>query len=546
MNNAERLLKEMYAVSPRRYEVYPAPDGEDEYFQPKICFLSKKYHLYFALICDKSKNSYILNDFLDKSEIIPVLHGFNPWWSGRPASIPDFRRLAFTSARNYLGEASLRRAVLLSGPRRVGKTTILRQIAVDLVKRNEDPRSVLYLSLDHPLLKLVSLRDILALYHETLYQEGQGATLLLDEIQYSIDWETEVKLLVDHQPHYRIIATGSASVIHRERLAESGVGRWITVPVPTLSFYEFVHIRGEPAPNVPGSQRLDNLFSMTQTELAGLAAQLRPLQPLFQRYLLVGGFPETATLENIELCQRLLREDVFERVLKRDMVALFGIRNINELERLFTYLCLNTGGILAHNTCAKALQTSAGTVANHLSLLEQANLIYKLPPAALGGKKALKARNKYYLVDAALRNAILLRGEEIFSNAEEMGLIVETTVLRHLYVYYYHDTPEIAYWRAAATGREVDIIVRSPAYALPFEIKYREKPELEEKGGLVTWCRAEKPPHACLVTRRDNDFSVSQLDDLPTHFLKVPAHVLCYLLGQTENRNPVEKNDSLW
>ena len=473
-----------------------------------------------------------MNDFLDKSEIIPVLRGFNPWWSGQQAPVPDFRRLAFAAACSYLGNVSLRRAVLLSGPRQVGKTTILRQIAVDLVARGADPRSILYLSLDHPLLKLVSLRDILGLYHETLHAEGREVILLLDEIQYSPGWETEVKLLVDHQPHYRIVATGSTSVIHRERLTESGVGRWITVPVPTLSFYEYLHIRAEPAPGIPGNYRLDNLFSMTQAELVGLAAQLRPLQPLFQRYLLVGGFPETARLENIDLCQRLLREDVFERVLKRDMVALFGVRNINELERLFTYLCLNTGGMLAHNTCAKALQTSAGTVANHLALLEQANLIYKLPPARLGGKKVLKARNKYYLVDAALRNAMLLRGEEIFSNAEELGLIVETTVLRHLYAYYYHDTPEITYWRDAATGREVDIIVRSPAYALPFEIKYREQPELEENGGLVTWCRAEKPPWAYLVTRRDSDFSVSQRKGLPTRFLKVPAHVLCYLLGQ--------------
>jgi hypothetical protein len=59
-----------------------------------------------------------------------------------------------------------------------------------------------------------------------------------------------------------------------------------------------------------------------------------------------------------------------------------------------------------------------------IALLEQVNLIYRLPPAALGGKKVLKARNKYYLVDAALRNAILLKGEEIFTNPNEMGLIV--------------------------------------------------------------------------------------------------------------------------
>ncbi len=475
-----------------------------------------------------------MKDFFDRSEIIPVLQGFNPWWSDKPCSVPEFRRLAFEASRIYLKNSSLRRAILLSGPRRVGKTTILQQIAYDLIQNGQDSKSVLYLSLDHPLLKLLTLRDILALYHESIFPEEQPVVLLLDEIQYSRGWETEIKLLVDHQPHYRILATGSASVEHRERLTESGVGRWITVPVPTLSFYEFVHIRGEPAPVIPENQRLSELGNMTKAQLVTLAAQMRPLQLLFQRYLLVGGFPETARQKNIDLCQRLLREDVVERVLKRDMTALFGVRNVNDLEKLFIYLCLHSGGILAHNTCARALETSASTVANHLALLEQANLIYRLPPAALGGKKVLKARNKYYLVDAALRNAILLKGEEIFNNSDEMGLIVETTVLRHLYAYYYRDTPEIVYWRESASGKEVDIIVRSPAYTLPFEIKYREKPSLDQADGLVTYCRAENPRQAYMVTRRDHDFGVTQFEGLQTRFIKVPAHILCYLLGQAE------------
>ncbi|MFQ5661062.1 MAG: ATP-binding protein [Gammaproteobacteria bacterium] len=448
--------------------------------------------------------------------------------------MPEFRRLAFEASRIYLKDTSLRRAILLSGPRRVGKTTILQQIADDLIQGGRDPKSVLYLSLDHPLLKLLTLRDILTLYHESVFAEGQPVVLLLDEIQYSQGWETEIKLLVDHQPHYRILATGSASVEHRERLAESGVGRWVTVPVPTLSFYEFVHIRDEDAPVIPEDQRLSRLAKMTKAQLVAMATRMRPLQLLFQRYLLVGGFPETARQENIGLCQRLLREDVVERVLKRDMTALFGVRNVNDLEKLFIYLCLHSGGILAHNTCARELETSASTVASHLSLLEQANLIYRLPPAALGGKKVLKARNKYYLVDAALRNAILLKGEEIFTNADEMGLIVETTVLRHLYAYYYRDTPEIVYWRESASGKEVDIIVRSPAYTLPFEIKYREKLSLDQSEGLVTWCRAEQPQQAWMVTKRERDFGVTQFEGLQTRFIKVPAHILCYLLGQTE------------
>lgn len=158
----------------------------------------------------------------------------------------------------------------------------------------------------------------------------------------------------------------------------------------------------------------------------------------------------------------------------------------------------------------------------HLALPEQANLIYRLPSAALGGKKVLKARN------------ILLRGEGIFSNPDEMDLIVETTVLRHLYAYYYRDTPEIVYWRDAASNREVDIIVRSPAYLLPFEIKYKEKPGLDRNGGLAICCRSEEPKLAFMVTKRDSDFSVSKLEDVPTRFLKIPAHILCYLSGQAE------------
>lgn len=475
-----------------------------------------------------------MRDFFDKTELINVLHGFNPWWTGRPSVVAEFRRLAFGACRAYLDNPELRRAVLLSGPRRVGKTTLLQQLAADQIKEGADPKSILYASLDHPLFKLVPLRDLLKLYHEEIHPEGRPALLLLDEVQYSRGWETEVKLLVDHSPAFRIVATGSASVVHKDRLAESGVGRWVTVPVPTLSFYEFVQIRGEAAPDVPAALRLSDLFGLGRTESVRLASQLRPLLPLFNRYLLVGGFPETARQNDTALCQRLLREDVVERVLKRDMTALFGVRNVNDLEKLFIYLCLHTGGILAHKTVADALGTSPATVGNYLALLEQANLAYCLPPAGSGGKKVLRARNKYYLVDAALRNAVLLKGEEVLMDPDDMGMIVETAVLRHLYAYHYRDLPEIVYWRDAVTNKEVDIIVRSPAYTLPFEIKYREQAPLEATGGLAVYCAAEKVKHAYLVTKRDDDFGAARIEGIETQFLKVPAHVLCYLLGQAE------------
>jgi predicted AAA+ superfamily ATPase len=107
-------------------------------------------------------------------------------------------------------------------------------------------------------------------------------------------------------------------------------------------------------------------------------------------------------------------------------------------------------------------------------------------------------------------------------------------VLRHLFAYHYRDTPEIVYWRDADTQKEVDIIVRSPACLLPVEVKYRATPKLDRKSGLGVYCASEKPNQAYLVSQGDADFGVARLKGLDTAFLKIPAHILCYLLGRSE------------
>lgn len=447
--------------------------------------------------------------------------------------VPKFKRTAFSIALSHLNDPSIRRAVLLSGPRRVGKTTLIQQIAATLVESGADPGSIFYCSLDHPVLKPLPLHRILALYHETVCPEGSPATLLLDEVQYSKDWGTEIKLLIDHHPNYRILATGSASAIHHGQLAESGVGRWITVPVPTLSFYEFAHLQEDIRPPEVGSCDLSDLHGMTNVQLREIAGQLHPLRPVFERYLVRGGFPESSGRMDLDLSQRLLREDVIEKVLKHDLAELFKVRNLQDLENLFLYICLHSGSIVNTATCARELETSRYLVDNYLRALEQANLIYRLPPAALGGKKILKAKHKYYVVDAALRNAIFLRGREVVNSAEEAGLIAETAVLRHLYAFYYRDSPEVAYWRDPKTKREVDIIVRTPRYTLPFEVKYREQPALKKNSGLEEYCRSQKLDLAYLVTKRDQDFKVKELGE-STKMLQIPAHIFCYVLGRAE------------
>lgn len=485
-----------------------------------------------------------MTTFLPPEELLGVLHGFNPWWSGKPASCPPFRRIAYYRCRAYLEHPKLQRAVLLSGPRRVGKSVILQQLAEDYVKEGRDPRSILHLSLEHPLLKIPNLLDILRLYHEHIHAAGSPTLLLLDEVHCSPDWDVSLKGLVDQKPEYRILATGSATLSTKRALAESGTGRWVTVPIPTLSFFEFIQIRGDASPALPAGLSPKTLFDLDTLGRLDLASNLRPMLPLFQRYLLLGGFPETAKLDDVYLAQRLLREDVVDRVLKRDMTTLFGVRNVQELERLFIYLCYHTGGIFQASTCARELGVNAQTVNNHLDLLEQAHLVYRLNPYGMGGKQILKPRQKVHLVDAAIRNAILMRSEQVLQDPAEMGMIVESTVLRHIIAYHTRLPLEVCYWRQPKgdkeNGPEVDVILKSPDQVVPFEVKYREGAPISAKSGLAIFCAAEGIDRGYLITKSDKAFGITTLPHQPTRFMKVPAHVFTYVTGmaeQAESRN---------
>ncbi len=175
------------------------------------------------------------------------------------------------------------------------------------------------MSFDHPVLKLVRLDQVMRLFAAGEEAEGEEALLLLDEIQYAGDWSGWLKWLVDQHPRYRIVATGSASARLKAEGAEPAVGRWMAIPVPPLSFYEYVALRfsavpareivspslpappaleaGGKAPPVP----LDFLWASDPgftSSLEAVVERCLPVEAQFHRYLLLGGFPEVAILDD--------------------------------------------------------------------------------------------------------------------------------------------------------------------------------------------------------------------------------------------------------
>ncbi|TVR50395.1 MAG: ATP-binding protein, partial [Puniceicoccaceae bacterium] len=286
---------------------------------------------------------------IPKTELFSVLQEFNPWWTGQPlADLPDWERAAGKQIAQWLSDRETRRALLLTGPRQVGKTTLYRQAIRRLLADGHPPQRILYGTFDHPLLKLAGLERTLQAWQELYPSDTRSEApqlLFLDEIQLVPDWQVWLKHQADFNRGRRIAVTGSASPL-RDATFESGVGRWETIRLPTLSFGEYLRLRRIPTPELPEVASLRALFEWEPAAFARVASAAKPLAGHFHEYLLRGGFPEPTMVNDLTRCQRLLREDIVDKVLKRDMTALYGVRRILELEKIFLYLCYHDGGIL--------------------------------------------------------------------------------------------------------------------------------------------------------------------------------------------------------
>ena len=206
------------------------------------------------------------------TELIAILRDMNPWWRGeRVADLPAWRRAAFAELDLWLTNPPAPRAVLLSGARQIGKTTLFLQSIESLIAGGVPPRNVLYVTFDHPLLKLAGLDTVLRLWRSTEVRAVGLEYLFVDEIQFLPNWQTWVKHQVDFQRDRRIALTGSATPLVTQD-QESGVGRWHTIPLATLSFYEFLRIKNQREPNLSHLSSLTGLFEWSDEEFARAGA----------------------------------------------------------------------------------------------------------------------------------------------------------------------------------------------------------------------------------------------------------------------------------
>jgi len=465
----------------------------------------------------------------NQAELTSVLRQYNPWWTGAGMpDLPTWRRAAFRELYEWVEAPPVGRALLLAGARQIGKTTLFLQCIDRLLKTGVPPGNILYLTFDHPLLKLHGLEGVIRLWREVEPAAEGLEYLFLDEIQATTDWQTWLKHQVDFDKRRRIAVTGSATPLTLQG-QESGVGRWHTLQLATLSFFEFMQIKGLPEPPLPEVSSLQALFDWTPSACHRVSADAGSLTGHFHDYILRGGFPQCALTESLTLAQKLLREDIVDKVLKRDMTALFGVRRIVELEHVFLYLCLHDGELLDLPQLCGNLGLKRPTVSNFIELLESTHLIHQLKPHGYG-KEVLRGRSKIYLADAAIAPSVLLKGKALLDDGPALGRAVETAFFKHVYTRFYRQSIGFSYWRGRK-DLEVDIIADIGGELVPFEVKYRSQhTDARDLRGLAQFCGEKKARRGYVVTREIADFGVTEIEGTP--ILKIPAALACYWLSR--------------
>lgn len=275
------------------------------------------------------------------------IHLQNPWFRD-PSAIPVEdrwpRRKLYERLRN---DGDSRQITAITGLRRVGKSTLLKQVIADLLKQH-DGRRILYFSFDQPAIReeTGTLEEVIGVYVEkilatTLPKLTERIWIVLDEVQLIAYWQDILKRYYDLTDKIKFIVSGSAALFLTSASKESLAGRLFQHTATPLTFSEY------------------ELFSKDRDIV---------------RFLEFGQYPELLTFTDRAKQIEYLREAVVGRVLEVDIPKLFGIRNVVDFERLFWSLLPNTGQIIKTSSLGAELGMKRSTLFRYLSILDQSLL----------------------------------------------------------------------------------------------------------------------------------------------------------------------------
>ncbi|MEO8679317.1 MAG: ATP-binding protein [Vicinamibacterales bacterium] len=410
---------------------------------------------------------------------------------------------------------TIRRAVLLMGPRRVGKTVLLRHVVQRLIDSGVPPRRVCYVSVDHPLYNGLGLEQLLDSFRDAAGVDPADGPLyvLFDEIQHLREWEVHLKSLVDTHADVRLVASGSAAAALKPKSRESGAGRFTEFLLPPLTFHEYVDLRG----------RTDALFYIQPEGVRAKAVD--DVNREFVEYLNFGGYPELALNPLAQKDpSRFVKEDVIDKVLLRDLPGLYGIQDVQELNSLFTMLAFNTGSEVSLEALSQRSHVAKNTLKRYIEYLEAAFLIKVVHRVDHSARRFQRASAfKVYLTNPAMFSALFT---PVGADDPVTPRLVETAVFSQ-----WLHSPELVHYARWDSG-EVDLVwldaLQRPTNALEVKWTDRAFDDPSEVKPLIAFCLKHGVPRPMVATRTAT--GVKTVGGLTVGYL--PASVYSFVISR--------------
>ena len=332
---------------------------------------------------------------------------------------------------HYPLDIPLDRAVVLSGPRRSGKTYLMYLGIKELLARKEDKNSILYVNFeDSRLVGAVSqdLNTLLEVFFEICPDRNEKTWVFLDEIQVIPDWERFVRTLVDME-NVNVFVTGSSSRLMSKEIATSMRGRSLTYNVYPFSFAEVLKA---------GKLEYEEYLS---------SAQMGEIIQKLEDYVKYGGFPETVRYR--EEWDRILSE-IVDVTIFRDIVERYDVKNIKML-KLFLNAIFNSKEFSIHKFYnflkSQGYKVSKNTLYTYFGYFEDSFIVFPLKRFSYSYKNIESSISKMYLVDNGL---LSLQGIQDYGRLIENIVFIELKRRSKGDLFYYKST----------SGREIDFIIK--------------------------------------------------------------------------------------
>jgi predicted AAA+ superfamily ATPase len=319
--------------------------------------------------------------------------------------------------------ATLPHAVVVSGVRRSGKSTLLNQIISDLYKKG-----VYYFNFEDERLVDFDVDDFNHLYEVFLELYGDKKIFFFDEVQNVPQWEVFVRRMQGKGCKFFI--TGSNASLLSKELGTKLTGRNVNVELFPFSFREFLSFKG---------------FHLSKNGLS-LTSERAAIKKYFAEYLKYGGMPEYLKYQDTTLLKRL-----YEDILYRDIVARYGIKQVKPLRELGLYFLSNIGGTFSYNNLKNVLGLgSMNTIKRYADFMENSYLIFLVSKFSYSLKQQFVSLKKIYCIDNGLSEAVA------FQFSKNKGKFLENLVFLELRrkfqeIYYYKTTNNL----------EVDFLFKS-------------------------------------------------------------------------------------